>query len=364
MPTVRRDRRAANNGSVNRYIIVGIATVAVAAIGVAVVLYTPWSSESASVSRGVYVVSATTGGVVKIDPETRQVTETIELDAAYLSTIDVAGEYLYYASWDGTSRSSIGRYNLATDENEPAFIVEEFYAALLRSSPAQPGVLFVGEQGLSPANIQKWSVPSDGEVPTLLARTEHGPMGSNLQDFEISDDGAKIWSACGAPYEFLELNTSDLRLSGRIYPAEAYPNAVDAVDTGDTEYLLGGSDSLDASIHFYDTKDPRSEAHYAAAERTDVAGSVVLSPDASKIYRVVPAEDRVSAVIETLAADTGDVLATAPVRLSEYVADGIQTDPASGTVFVSLADGVGVLDPEGTALETIPVAGAGQIVIT
>ena len=33
-------------------------------------------------------------------------------------------------------------------------------------------------------------------------------------------------------------------------------------------------------------------------------------------------------------------------------------------VFVSLEDTVGVLDPDSTLVETVPVAGAGQIVIT
>jgi hypothetical protein len=52
------------------------------------------------------------------------------------------------------------------------------------------------------------------------------------------------------------------------------------------------------------------------------------------------------------------------VRLSEYFYDSIQTDPATGIVFVSLEDGVGVLDPDGTLVETVPIPGPGQIVIT
>lgn len=345
-----------------RYLIVAAAAVAVAGVGV--VLLAPWSSQSASVSRGVYVVSATTGDVVKIDPATRQVTEMIGLGAAYLSTIAVADEYLYYAASEGSSRSSIGRYNLATGENAPTFIAEEFYAPFLRTSPTERDVLFVGERGLSPANIQKWSVPSDGEEPSLLARTEHGPMGSDLQDFEISDDGTRIWSACGSPYDFLELNTSDLRLSGRIFPAVPYPKSVDAVSVGGTEYLLGGVNSDDEATHLYAVNDPASHMRFDAAQDTDVAGSVALSADASKIYRVVPGEVGVSASVETLSADTGAMLATSPVSLSEYFSDAIQIDPVNGSVFLSLAEGVGVLDPEGAVLETIPVAGAGQIVIT
>jgi len=350
---------------VKLYFIVAAEVVAAVAIGVVVFLVGPWSSGSTSGSRGVYVVSATTGDVVKIDPETLEVTETIRLGAAYLSTIAVAGDYLYYARWDGSSSSSVGRYDLATGVNEPTFIDHPFYQPFLRASPTEPGVLFVGERGKSPASIQKWSVPTDGAAPAVLAATEHGAMGGNLQDFEISDDGTTIWPACGAPYEFLELRTSDLRLTGRIYPAVSYPNSVDAVRVGDGHYLLGGTDSFDQATHLYETSDPTSEAaHYSATGRTDRAGSVALSPDATKIYRVVMAPDGANASIETLSAATGSVLATSGWPISRYFLDGIQTDPARGTVFVSLEDGVGVLSSEGSFVATIPVAGPGQIVIT
>jgi hypothetical protein len=341
-----------NRGSVKRYLIAVAALIAVTALAavagivVAVAVQESAPREQRAISRGVYVVSTTTGDVIKIDPATRHVSETIQLGAAYLSSIAIAGEYLYYASSGGASpEASIGRYNLSTGENEPTFIDQPFYAPFLRTSPKEPEVLFVGERGLSPANIQKWSVPSSGEEPSLLTRTEHGPMGSNLQDFEISDDGAKIWSACGAPYDFLELNASDLRLSGRLFPAVPYPNSVDSVSVGGTEYLLGGTNSTsDPSIHLYRTNNPASDKHYGTtAAGTDKAGAVALASDASKIYRVVTGEQGQNASIEMLSADTGGLLATTPVRVSQYFADAIQADPASGRVFVSLDDVVGVL---------------------
>ena len=65
-------------------------------------------------------------------------------------------------------------------------------------------------------------------------------MGSNLGDFQISDDGSKIWSACGYPYDFLELSTSDLRLTGRVLPAEPYPNSVDSVAVGGARSISSG----------------------------------------------------------------------------------------------------------------------------
>jgi hypothetical protein len=350
-------------------VVVAAAAVAVAAIGAGVVLLAPWSSESGSGpgSRGVYVVSATTGDVVKVDPETREVSETIRLGAAYLSSIAIAGEYLYYSTFSPESSwSSIGRYNLSTGENEATFIDHEFHWAFLRASPTDPEVLFVGERGLSSASIQKWGVPASGEVPSLLTETEPaGPLGGDLQDFEISDDGATIWSAAANPQDFLELSTSDLRLTGRRFPVEYWPNSVDWVSVGGTEYLLGGTNSYsEPSIHLYRTNDPASAQHYGLTDAgTHIAGAVALAPDATKIYRMV-GEEGADGSIETLSTDMGALLAAAPVRLSEYFYDSIQTDPATGIVFVSLEDGVGVLDPDGTLVETVPIPGPGQIVIT
>jgi YVTN family beta-propeller protein len=323
---------------------------------------------------GVYVVSTTAGSVVKIDPATLQVTETIQLGVPYLSSIAIAGDNLYYSAYSSTfsSYATIGRYNLTTKQNEPAYISQQFYAPVLRTSPALPGVLFVGEAGLSPANIQKWSLPAmvkkpkRQDPPSLLARTEHGPMGSNLGDYQISADGTKIWSACGAPYEFVELNTSDLRLSGRVFPAVPYPNSIDSVSVGGTEYLLGGTDSTyDASIHLYNASDPGSGVHYATGATTGEGGAVALSPDASKIYHLVTDVYGENASIQTLSAATGELLATTPVQMSVYFWESIHVDPVSGRVFVALNNSVGVLNPDGTLLQTIPnVPAAGQVLIT
>jgi YVTN family beta-propeller protein len=315
----------------------------------------------------VYVVSTTAGSVVKINPATLQVTETIQLGAPYLSSVAISGDYLYYTSYPGASSyATIGRYSLSTKRDEPAYIDQQFYSPVLRASPKLQNVLFIGEAGLSPADIQKWSVPTArGKRPSLLARTEHGPMGSNLGDYQISGDGTKIWSACGAPYEFVELNTSDLRLSGRIFPAVPYPTSVDSVTVAGAEYLLGGSNSVyDTSLHLYAAGDPGSGVHYAGGGTTSLAGAVALSPTASTLYHVVTDVFGQNGSVETLSAATGEVLATTAVPISPYFWEGLHVDPVSGRVFVALDDAVGILSPSGSLLETIPnIPGAGQVLI-
>jgi hypothetical protein len=342
--------------------ILAVTLLGASVVGAAVIVYATWSSESAPGASAVYVVSATTGDVVEIDPGTLEA-ETIALGHADLQSIAVAGEYLYYASSSTSSRSGVGRYNLVTGENERTYIAEDFYAPALRTSPTEPDALFVGEQYLSPGNIQKWIVPEDDQAPRLLVRTEHTLLGSDLRDFEVSADGTRVWTTRGSPYEFLELRAADLRATGRTFPAIPYPESVDAVSVGDREYLVGGISTDDQSIHLYEVTDPAAEPARFGGGSSDMFGSVALSPDATTVYRTLRARNDLSGSIQVFSAATGDMLVANPLRLSDSFLEGIQTDPASGRVFVSLENEVGVLDPDGTLIETVPVAGAGQIVI-
>ena len=56
---------------------------------------------------------------------------------------------------------------------------------------------------------------------------------------------------------------------------------------------------------------------------------------------------------------------TTPVLISVYFWESIHVDPVSGRVFVALNNSVGVLNPDGTLLQSIPnVTAAGQVLIT
>ena len=145
----------------------------------------------------------------------------------------------------------------------------------------------------------------------------------------------------------------------------AYPTSIDAVVAGGKEWIVGGTDSVyDTSVHLYDAANPASRVDYGANGTSWVKGAVVLSPDASRIYRVVN-DYSGAARIETLSAATGAVLASVPVNLSPDVFyEGMAVDRITGNVFVTLADSVGVLDPGGALVRVIPnVAGAQQVVI-
>ena len=59
------------------------------------------------------------------------------------------------------------------------------------------------------------------------------------------------------------------------------------------------------------------------------------------------------------------MLVTTPVLISVYFWESIHVDPVSGRVFVALNNSVGVLNPDGTLLQSIPnVTAAGQVLIT
>ena len=318
-------------------------------------------------ARSVYVISTSNANVVRIDPTTLQVVETIELAGGFFGNIAVAGGRLYYTNYDAPGGAVIGRYDLSTAVDNPVYISQATYAPILRTAAALPDVLFVGEAAQSPSNIQKWSVPSaKGRKPSLLAKTEHGPLGGNLGDFAISADGSKVWSADGAMGAFLELSSSDLRLTGRSFPAVAYPNSIDTVVAGGKEWIVGATYSpYETSVHLYDAANPASRVDYGANGTSSVPGGVGLSPDASKIYRVVDGFDGSAARIETLSAGTGAVLGSVPVNMTPNLFyEGMAVDRVTGNVFVTLTDSVGVFDSGGALVRVIPnVAGAQQVVI-
>ncbi len=120
----------------------------------------------------VYVIAKSLGSILCINANTLAVEKTINLGVSLINSIAVIGDTLWY-SW-GNQWGSIGRYNLTTDQNETQ-VIDRIYEGMLRASDQQPGILFVGQQGLSPGNILKYD--TSVEPPALLTQTD--AAGSN-----------------------------------------------------------------------------------------------------------------------------------------------------------------------------------------
>jgi hypothetical protein len=313
----------------------------------------------------VYVIAKSLGSVMRINANTLAVEKTINLGVSSLNSIAVIDDMLWYC-WGDQGAGYIGRYNLTTDVNETKVIgytinsIDVYAGSLLRTTPTQPGILYVGAQDVSPANIQKIDISVN--PPVLLARTEHGPMGSNLGDFKISEDGTKIWSASGSPYSIVEIRTSDLVLSGTTFDTGPYPTAVDRTTVNGSEVVVGGIDDSNGNdIFVFKASDPSIMESYQTGTDS-LRGDIAVNASATRIYAVHTKSDSTSELV-TVASPTGVVNRT-NITTSSTFNSGIGVDNLTGRVFVATLNSVGVFDSGGNAIGNISsIAGASTILV-
>lgn len=100
--------------------------------------------------------------------------------------------------------------------------------AILKISPDE-NYLYIATKNLSPANIYKLDISNS--VPKIVSATEHGSIGSNLQNMVLNKGGDKLFVACGSPYSIQILSTSDLEFAG-VVDMEPYPSDVSIYEKG------------------------------------------------------------------------------------------------------------------------------------
>jgi DNA-binding beta-propeller fold protein YncE len=288
--------------------------------------------------------------------------ETIEVEGTLGDSIALLGDRLFY-SLEVRGRASIGAYDLTTGVNDRSAVPSNSYWAQLRTSPALPGRLLIGEAGLSPASIEVWDV--SGAAPTELARTGHGDIGSNLGDFGVSEDGTRIWVASGSPYEITEVRTSDLQLSGKAFPTGPYPQAVDSTVVSGVEMIAAGRDALEPGAYVFDAANPAAVTSYdvqrpGLGDRGVADRGIGFSSDGSRVFAVIDNFD--GSNLATITRSTGAVT-HAPLfpetGLTGLIHDmgELGIDPDTGRVFVTAFDSVAVYNPDGTFRTMLSEAG-------
>jgi hypothetical protein len=86
--------------------------------------------------------------------------------------------------------------------------------------------LYYGDYGSSPASLYQFDV--SGSTPVKTWEDDHGDMGSNGQDLELSHSGTFISYACGAGqggYRIAKFRTSDMAILGT-FDTGAYPREI------------------------------------------------------------------------------------------------------------------------------------------
>ncbi|MFF3888975.1 Ig-like domain repeat protein [Streptomyces sp. NPDC001914] len=155
-----------------------------------------------------------------------------------------------------------------------------YYAPLLNTNPAAPGVLAAAESGLSPAAVATYDVSGAG-APKLIAQ---GQGGSNLRDLAVTPDGSQVVTASGWPYKHQVLSTADLKEVGS-YPTDAYPNAVDIAADGTVAAGIDGSYEADVYVFKPGTTDPLRTYEFAETG-TLVPDGLAWEPDGNHLFAV------------------------------------------------------------------------------
>jgi hypothetical protein len=162
-----------------------------------------------------------------------------------------------------------------------------YYAPLLASNPAAPGVLAAGVPGLSPSAVATYDV-SGPDAPRLLAKDQ---AGSNLGDLAVTPDGGQVVTASGWPYKHQVLSTTDLKEVGS-YPTAPYPDAVDIAADGTVAAGIDGMYQPDVYIFEPGTTEPVRKYEFAdTGSGTLVTDGLAWEPNGDHLFAVTEKDD-------------------------------------------------------------------------
>ena len=109
----------------------------------------------------------------------------------------------------------------------------------LLETDATGTILYVSDRGLSPLSIYKIDI-SDYKNPQYLADDAHGSLGSNLQDYALSNRYNEVYVASGSPYGIQVVDAADMGLLA-LLTTGAYPAGVAVGPLGERIFGLPSS---------------------------------------------------------------------------------------------------------------------------
>ncbi len=162
--------------------------------------------------------------------------------------LSISGNHLYVTYGDNQWDPSPSIIDLTTNEIVGSLSTRgsTYEYAMVRSHNND---VFIGETKLSPASLYKLKV--EGTLATLQVEDQHGAIGSNLKDMEVTSNGDKVLLAARHPYYIQVLSTEDFRQLGQL-DTGAYPNAI-SLD-GNDEYVYathGGNEVIEFDLNAY-----------------------------------------------------------------------------------------------------------------
>jgi len=147
-----------------------------------------------------------------------------------------------------------------------------YQGALSRISPDH-SFLYIGERGLSPASMHKFTATSS---PALISSAPFNHVGENLLDVAVAPSGSLIYIASGSPYYVQIVNTTDWTSAGALNTG-AYPSSVTLAQNGHVAFATHES----SNVQQFDTRTFTVVGTYPLPGQ---AGYIRATPDGAKVY--------------------------------------------------------------------------------
>jgi hypothetical protein len=236
-----------------------------------------------------YVADGTAGTIDEFDSTTLQKVRTVATGLSQACDLIFGAGALWTQSGPSLTQVNVSTGSVTTWPNVSL--------GALAADPANTEEIITYSTLQTPVNMGLIDLSSG--TPTLIVDQSEAavsaPYGiSTVRDVAVSPDGTRVVPAAGAaPYQFDELDMSDMDPSGVIYPANPYPDAV-AMTSAGGGLFAGGMDGLyDPDVVVYALDNPSDEiSSYDFGTTTETETETTLphglafTPDGSRLFIV------------------------------------------------------------------------------
>jgi hypothetical protein len=251
---------------------------------------------------GGHAAVAHDGWVSRVNLTTRAVvTHRVEVPLAdiVMTTDDRAFAMPSYDSYDGMQC-----LNLTSGESFRAVDDWMFHTggSHLKLDPSTSRI-YAANNGVSPSDIGRFDVAS-GTATYRYDSPYHGKY-SMCGDLWMSDDGARIFTRCGAMFRTSQLPANDMEYNGSI-PGVGYIRHLDHSSAAGklvvlpSDDVVGGDRNSRKKLRVYDTSDPLSLDRQidlspfldAGADHPAYGRFAFISADNTKVFVIIQADER------------------------------------------------------------------------
>jgi hypothetical protein len=234
-------------------------------------------------SGSLYVANANAGTIDEFDTTTLHKTRTVATGLLQPRDLVYAAGALWTQSGSALAQVDVTTGGVTTWPtvslgglvSDPAN-AQEIVTYMIGSSPVSMGVIDLSS-GTPTLTVNRWEGTA---VPSGIA---------NVNDVAVSPDGTHTVPAGGYPYEFVELNTSNMQPSGVIYPANPYPTAVAMTSAAGGLFAGGMNGIYNPDVVVYALDNPAvgiANYDFGTTSETTLPKGLAFSPDGSRLFIV------------------------------------------------------------------------------